>query len=678
MSVKLKTLLLSITSFIVIIILAFILFRVIIFKYINEIEIKDLNYNFQVVQALLSNEENNINKTALDWAYWDDCYNFVLGKNRELFIKENLEDSTLDELNLDFMFFANTQGNMVYSITKDSESETKALLINKFLNKANNFNSIITFKNNSEVHSGILNVNGKIFVISSVPITTSDKKAKSNGSLIIGRYIDSSFINYVNSIIKAKINFEEIQDLNKTSSIYTIKKSNDYIVLYKPIKDIYGDASIISSISMNRDAYKLGKVYFKIIILTFFIIIALILFVQLIFIDKYILKRLKIVNEFMNTVAKTRDIKARINISGKDEIQNIGHAANRMLIELESAYKNIFYLSYSDKLTGLKNRAYIENKFEELDKKENVNYSIVMGDVNGLKLVNDTFGHKKGDRLICTIANILKSITLKDDIVARWGGDEFVILIRDERYSCLSQSSQTIQNIKNECERIMDFSFTVSIALGSAKRNEGVNWEEVMNLAEERMYRSKLTEAQSARNRTIISLEKTLYEKHSETEEHTQRIKTLSYKLGKKINLSEDKLNELKLLSLLHDIGKIGIPDHILMKHGKLTAGEWEIMKRHTEIGYRIAKATSELSHVASEILCHHERFDGTGYPQGFKGEEIPILSRIINVVDSFDVMTHKRAYKRAYNIDYAIKELKRCSGTQFDPYIVNEFIKLL
>jgi HD-GYP domain-containing protein (c-di-GMP phosphodiesterase class II) len=199
-----------------------------------------------------------------------------------------------------------------------------------------------------------------------------------------------------------------------------------------------------------------------------------------------------------------------------------------------------------------------------------------------------------------------------------------------------------------------------------------------MNLAEEKMYRSKLTEIKSSRNATIMSLEKTLYEKNNETEEHTQRVKKLSMKLGEKINLSQDELEELKLLSLLHDIGKIGIPDNILMKPGKLTAEEWEIMKRHTEIGYRIAKATPGLSHVANEIFCHHEKFDGTGYPQGLKGEEIPILSRIINIVDSFDVMTHKRVYKDASNKGHAIEELERCSGTQFDPDIVNEFINLL
>lgn len=674
MSVKIKSLLISIISFFLVIVLTFTVFGVIIINYINKIENQQLNDNFEVVQALLNREESAMNKTVLDWAHWNDSYNFLLGENKKSFIETNLQEATLRQLNLNFMFFTDTEGNMVCSTTNGLEDETKNLLEKKVLNKERIVNPVVNFKNNKEVASGILSVYGKLFIITASPITTTDEKSKSNGRLVIGRAIDNSLIDYIDSIIKGKFEFKEIINSNEAGN-YAIKKNSDYIVLHKPIKDIFGELSIGSSISMKRDYYNIGKFYVKLMLLIFCITLILIFITHVIIFNKYILKRLKTLNEFIDNVALTRDMKARIDIHGHDEIRNIGDATNKMLSELEAAYKNIFTLSYSDKLTGLKNRVFMENKFEELDKQGNVNYSIVMGDVNGLKLVNDTFGHKEGDRLICKVGSILKNICSKDDLIARWGGDEFTILIVDKEYS---YSLNLMKNIKDECEKVSDFGFKISIALGSAEKSDGIDSEEVMNLAEERMYRSKLTEAKSSRNGTIMSLERTLYEKHSETEEHTQRIKELSAKLGKKINLPQDKLNELELLSLLHDIGKIGIPEHILMKPGKLTNDEWEIMKRHAEIGYRIAKATPELSHVANEILSHHEKVDGTGYPQGLKGEEIPVLSRIINIVDSFDVMTHKRAYKEASSINYAIEELKRCSGTQFDSLMVDEFIKLL
>jgi diguanylate cyclase (GGDEF)-like protein len=673
-SVKLKTLLISTISFFIITIVTFAVFGVIIFRYIDKIEYESINDDFKIVQALIEREEENMHKTTLDWAHWDDTYNFLSGKNKDFFIETNLQDTTLKQLNLNFMFFTDTQGKIVYSMTKDLDKETRDLLVNKLLNKSSDSSSLIKLSNTSAVRSGILSVYGKMFIIDIANITTTDEKAKSNGNFIVGRYLDTSFTNYINEVVKAKVDFKEIIHSNE-ADINIIKKRGDSVILNNPIRDIIGDMSIVSSISKNRYNYQLGKIYFKSMILIFSIILILILFINVIIFNKYILSRLKTLNEFINNVAITRNTKARINISGKDEIKNIADSTNRMLGELESAYKDIFNLSYSDKLTSLRNRAYVENKLERLDKQVEFNYSIIMGDVNGLKLVNDTFGHKEGDRLICKIGNILQNVCSKDDIIARWGGDEFIILIVGKENS---YSSKLIQNIKKECEGVADFGFKVSIALGSAEKKEGINLEEVMNLAEERMYRSKLTEAKSSRNGTVMSLERTLYEKHSDTEEHTQRIKELSVKLGKKINLPEDKLSELELLGSLHDIGKIGIPDYILMKPGKLTNEEWEIMKRHTEIGYRIAKATPELSHVADEILSHHERFDGTGYPQGIKGHEIPILSRIINVVDSFDVMTHKRVYKDAADMDYAIKELKRCSGTQFDPVIADEFIDLL
>jgi HD-GYP domain-containing protein (c-di-GMP phosphodiesterase class II) len=176
----------------------------------------------------------------------------------------------------------------------------------------------------------------------------------------------------------------------------------------------------------------------------------------------------------------------------------------------------------------------------------------------------------------------------------------------------------------------------------------------------------------------IASLEKTLFEKNYETEEHAQRIKNLCNKLGKALGLSSIELDALSLLSLLHDIGKIAISDNILLKPGKLNDEEWKEMKKHTEIGFRIAKSSQELSYIADYILYHHERWDGTGYPHGLKGDKIPKLSRVISVIDSYDVMTHSRPYKGVMSHKEAVAEISRCSGTQFDPDIAELFIKIM
>ena len=166
-----------------------------------------------------------------------------------------------------------------------------------------------------------------------------------------------------------------------------------------------------------------------------------------------------------------------------------------------------------------------------------------------------------------------------------------------------------------------------------------------------------------------------MYARSYETEEHAERLIKLSRRIGDQMDLSEKNLVDLELLSILHDIGKIGIDDRILNKPGPLTHEEWAAMKKHPEIGYRIAMSASEFQSVAELILCHHERWDGKGYPQGLKGEEIPLQSRIIAIADAYDAMTEDRVYHKGITHEEALEEIKAKAGTQFDPVIAELFI---
>ena len=186
----------------------------------------------------------------------------------------------------------------------------------------------------------------------------------------------------------------------------------------------------------------------------------------------------------------------------------------------------------------------------------------------------------------------------------------------------------------------------------------------------------KLLQKKSVKNSILTSLKEGLNVKSGETESHTARVAESAVKVGAMLDLEMSQLDELKIAADLHDIGKIGISEDILLKQGKLTDEEYRIMKTHSEKGYRIINATSELQSIAKAVLYHHERWDGTGYPMGLKGEQIPIISRIISVCDAFDVMTNDRIYKKAISKEDAIAEVKRCSGTQFDPKVVESFLK--
>lgn len=346
---------------------------------------------------------------------------------------------------------------------------------------------------------------------------------------------------------------------------------------------------------------------------------------------------------------------------------------SRDITERKTMEERLRYLSEIDMLTGLYNRYSFEEKIKELNYETYLPLGIIMGDVNGLKLVNDTLGHFEGDNLLKSIAKILKDICQPKGYVFRWGGDEFMILIPncDE-----SKCEQVIKMITKRCEQTEYKFMKLSIALGEGiKHYLQEDIYDCIKKVEEKVYRQKLLEKKSIKSSIMESLKKSLEEKNMETNEHTERVVKDALVIGKKMKLKISELDELMLTARLHDIGKIAVNEDILLKSGKLTKEEFEIMKTHTEKGYRIINASSELGNVAKSVLTHHERWDGSGYPLGLKGEEIPLMARIINIVDSYDVMTNDRIYKKAIGKDEAIKELKRCSGTQFDPKIVEYFI---
>ena len=678
MNIKYKILLIGSLSVISVIVVTIYIFYFSYFGYINKDKEQRIVRNFEVIDYMLEKEEDNLQSLLVDWGQWDDTYEFINKPNQE-YIDSNLSEVTVGDLNLQNVIYLNNDRKIVYSEEIGMQEDDSKVILEKLLLNDENFN-----KTNTQ-RTGLLFLKGKVYIVGTLPITSTNKQAQSNGTLILTREINDKLLNYIEKIIPVNLMFRETQQenfdqkdnidyINLDNGIITYRKENSEA--NKTMKDINGQDSIIIKIVDNDYNNEQINHFLETFIFQFLCLIVVIMIFDIIVINRYILKRILKLTRFMERVGTTKDTTLTINMCGKDEINKLANATNKMLSEINLANEEILFLSYSDKLTGLKNRAHMEKMFNALDKSKEINYHIIMGDFNGLKLTNDALGHLEGDKLLCLVSKILTENCEYDDIVSRWGGDEFVIVTINKEKEYVAN---LIDKIKEKCENETEFHFKISIAWGYAgSYEENSSTEAIMSLAEKRMYRNKLLEEKSARSAAINSLLRTLHEKNSETEEHTIRIKYLSMRLGKKLGLTKEKLDELELLSSLHDIGKIGIPEHILMKPSKLTDEEWTIMKTHTDIGYRIASSNPDFAHIANKILAHHERYDGTGYPNQLKGEEIPLLSRIINIVDSFDVMTHKRVYKEAFDKKYVIEELKRCSGTQFDPYLVKEFIDLL
>ncbi len=345
-----------------------------------------------------------------------------------------------------------------------------------------------------------------------------------------------------------------------------------------------------------------------------------------------------------------------------------------LLKKVEKSEVDNLYLSYYDVLTGLYNRRYYEMEVERLDEEKSLPISVVMADVNGLKMINDAFGHQLGDQFLQNAADTIRNSCREQDILARWGGDEFVILMPN---TTKAEAEKVVSEIKARCSQQSSDLIHVSMSLGwDTKLSVDVDFDEILKNAEDDMYKHKIIQNEGLRGKLINIIIKTLYEKNPREERHSERVGEVAQKIGVAFGFSETESGKLKLIGHLHDIGKIAVEDGILNKEGCLTERELEEIQRHPDVGYRILSATSEMLDLADCVLAHHERWDGKGYPRGLSGEEIPIEARIIALADSYDAMSSERPYRKALDEEVILYELKRNAGHQFDPDITRVFVE--
>jgi len=394
-------------------------------------------------------------------------------------------------------------------------------------------------------------------------------------------------------------------------------------------------------------------------------------------------------------------------------VQLIGHIGARLfwdIISDERRLKNEYMmlaekmkvLAERDPLTGLFNRRRInellENEIQRARRKEEV-FSVMMLDVDDLKLINDAYGHLAGDKLLKNIANLLKNSCRSVDLIGRYGGDEFLIILP---YTDGEKAKNIAQRI---CEKVREqrlevngniINIPIRLSIGVATYPfDSMVSQELITLADKRMYKSKqfgktvvsvsvpeIKEYLLAKRPTLNVLEglvTAVNGKDHYTKAHSELVTKLSLSLAKEINLPKEEMEALRIAALLHDIGKIGIPESILRKPGPLEKEEFELIKQHPRLGAMMLNGPPPYrDHVIDAIKYHHERYDGKGYPEGLKGKDIPLLARIIGIADAYSAMITDRPYRKALTKEEAIAELKKGAGTQFDPELVDKFIKCL
>ncbi|WP_160316150.1 HD domain-containing phosphohydrolase [Acetobacterium bakii] len=340
--------------------------------------------------------------------------------------------------------------------------------------------------------------------------------------------------------------------------------------------------------------------------------------------------------------------------------------------ERKKAEKEISHLNYYDYLTGLYNRRFYEEKLVELDTKKNLPITLVMIDINGLKLINDSFGHLVGDELLKLSGATIEKGCREGDIAARLGGDEFVIIFPKTNAIEAEKIIASIQDYAAK-EKIGSINLSISFGQGT-KVTEDESIQDIFKNAEDDMYRHKLYESGSTRSQTIGLIMTTLYEKSPREMQHSKRVSEICIEIATLMNFDEDAINRIGIAGLMHDIGKMGIDENILNKPGKLNPDEWKEMQRHPEIGYRILSSANEFSEMAKYVLEHQEKWDGSGYPKGLKGKTISLEARIISVADAYDAITSDRSYRKKISDADAMSEIKKNAGTQFDPDVVRIF----
>ena len=342
--------------------------------------------------------------------------------------------------------------------------------------------------------------------------------------------------------------------------------------------------------------------------------------------------------------------------------------------EMERELKN---MSLTDQATGLRNRTYFEAELRRLTDARYLPVGVIVCDIDGLKFINDTLGHDTGDKLIAAAAYMIAACFGAGDVVARIGGGEFGIILPHSGPDAVGEACDRIQAAVADYRETSKMPLSVSVGMSLCTDGQ-TTLNDTFKTADRNMYREKLHSKQSGHSAIVSTLAQALEARDFVTDGHADRLQDLMERLAVAAGLPASALPDLRLLGRFHDIGKVGIPDQILFKPGRLTREEFDIMKRHCEIGYRIAQASPELAPIAEWILKHQEWWNGEGYPLGLAGEDIPLPCRMLAIVDAYDAMTNDRPYRRAMSSGEAVAELVRCAGRQFDGTLVELFVKII
>ena len=660
-----------------------ILVRLFFGSHMENVERQAFTRDAQRMVRAVAYEVDAVSDFTADWAEWDDMYAYLQDGNEE-FEEANLTKSVFQQQKLNWMALSNKEGTLLFLRTYDGAQEEfwpaaprEQEIVQRVLARA-------AIKEQGSL-SGVLRLPQGPLLFSVHRVMDSKKIVQGDGWLFMGRYLGAFQGGPIQWTVDGEVSWSVAEGAGVTNWLNEYGYQNVPFRLWNDEEKNYAEADLAD---VSEDGYlqlhlEEERVYYRQSLDMFWKLVAVLAAMMVIggvgtyfLMEWLVLRRVTKLTRYLETIQDFSKEFSPLAVKGNDEIAVLTRKLQQMLRQLWANHQQMQYLGWHDGLTGARNRLAYE---ADLQKRSARGAALPLGlillDIDGLKLVNDALGHDKGDQLLREMVRNVKSVVQDQGALYRVGGDEFIFVMQG---AAEEQLHGYVERLRKRLGFVtLEGGIPFSVSLGFAWGEQGKEVE-LIRSADRMMYGEKLFRQHSRCNEVVQSLREALAARDHITEGHASRLGDLAVAVAKHIESPLESLGDLRLLAEFHDVGKIGVPDRILNKPGRLEQDEWEEMRKHSEIGYRIAQATPTLQPIASFILHHHEWWNGQGYPLGLKGEAIPLACRILSIVDAYDAMTNDRPYRKAMSQEAALEELRRGAGCQFDARLVAAFEEVL
>jgi HD-GYP domain-containing protein (c-di-GMP phosphodiesterase class II)/sensor domain CHASE-containing protein len=701
-----------------------------------KLEKQDTSRNVERVRRALSNTLVNLNIKAADWAMWDDTYRFIEDAN-DAYVKSNLVPLAFTELGLNLALFINSSGRIVFGSGFDLKNQKATPIPERLQEHLSAGGLLLQHPDIKSSLTGIILLPEYPMLIVSRPILTSEGKGPSRGSVIFGRYLDDAEIKRISEVTQLSFtvhSFKEAQmlpdfqivssSLSEKAPIYARPLSADTIVGYTMLSDIYKKPALLLRVHLSRPIYQQGQSTRRYLILWFLAVGLVFGTVTLLLLEKGVLSRLARLSTCVGSISSSGNSSARVSLGGSDELSGLAGSINVMLEALENSQHDLrkahdeLEIRVQERTAELvKANERIQLHLQRLGALYEIDRAITASlDLRfTLKVLLEQVTSQLG--VHASIVLVLNRYTQMLEYAAALGFRSSAIqntrLLVGEGHAGRIALEQCVINIPNlaefpdgfsrspllKSEKFITYYGAPLIAKGrvmgvlelfhrvpfdfdpeclnflntiAAQAAIAIDNAKLFN----NLQRSNI-ELTLAYNATLEGWSRALDMRDKETEGHSQRVTEITLCLARAMGLKEEELVNMCRGALLHDIGKIGIPDTILLKPGPLNDEEWEIMRKHPVYSYELLAPISFLRQALEIPYCHHEKWDGTGYPRGLKGEQIPLAARIFAVVDVWESLLSDRPYRPAWPKENVREYIRSLAGTHFDPKVLEVFFEM-